>query len=430
MSDIVLNPITKVPNAKLDLPGSKSIANRVLLLAALADGVSLIHNVPDVSEDVVLMLKALVQLGIKIEKIDNSTTTKSSYKIFGCNGNVQVKNYSIFCGNSGTTIRFLTASLALMQGSYELTGVNRMKERPISDLVIALKELGADISYCENEGYPPLKTGVFIDSAIPTIRISGKISSQYLTGMLMALHLTRRQVSIQIYDELISKPYIDITIAILAKFGCEIDVTGNTYTITSKSNLRGIEYTIEPDASSASYFLALGAIKGIVTINNLSNNSLQGDRDFANVLSKMGANVRYLSNSIEVSANKLFPININMETMPDVAMTLAVMALFAKGTSKITGISSWKVKETNRILAMYNELTKLGALVEYTDDSITITPPEKIISNVEIDTYNDHRMAMCFSLVSAFGVPIIIKDKECVGKTFANYFEVFKELCY
>ena len=427
MPDIHLAKITKIPDSVLDLPGSKSIANRVLLLAAVADGQSIIHNVPDVSEDVVLMMDALKALGIQVTKINDNA---ASYKITGCNGIFPVKDATIFCGNSGTSIRFLTSVLALMSGSYQLTGIERMKERPIADLVDAIRQVGADIKYIEKDGFPPLKTNVYGDNNLDVINISGKVSSQYLTGVLMALPLLGRKITIHIKDELISKPYIDITVSIMRKFGCDIDINGNDYTINPISSLKAIEYTIEPDASSASYFLALGAIKGSVTINNLSDSSLQGDKNFAYALERMGAVVNYETNSINVSSGSINPININMESMPDVAMTLAVMALFAKGTSTISGIRSWKVKETDRILAMYTELTKLGAIVSITDDSITITPPDKINVDLAIDTYNDHRMAMCFSLVAAYGVPIIIRDYQCVGKTFANYFDVFCEICY
>ncbi len=429
MPDIYLAPITKTPKATLSLPGSKSIANRVLLLAAVANGDSIIHNVPEVAEDVVLMLEALTTLGVIIQKISHKDNL-SSYKISGGNGVFPVKNASIFCGNSGTSIRFLTSMLAFMDGQYELTGIERMKERPISDLVEAIQMVGADITYSENIGYPPLNTGMFIDNKIAVINISGRVSSQYLTGLLMALPLLRRKITVSIKDELISKPYIDITVAIMQKFGCHIEINGSDYTINPIEYLKAVEYTIEPDASSASYFLALGAIRGDITINNLSNNSLQGDKEFAKCLDIMGAEVSYQTNAINVRSKFIKPININMEAMPDVAMTLAVLALFAHGTSVITGIRSWKVKETDRILAMYTELTKLGASVSITDDSIEISPPAKINPDVAIDTYNDHRMAMCFSLVVAYGVPVTIREYQCVGKTFANYFDIFKQICY
>lgn len=454
MTDIKLNPITKAPVVNLDLPGSKSIANRVLPLAAVATGVSIIHNIPSDSEDVALMLKALECLGgiakdisvsndVRVKDMaSGSHVTAKSYEIHGCGGAFPNKNAEIFCGNSGTTIRFLGAILAVMDGSYVLDGVKRMHERPIKDLVAALTQIGADITYLKNNGYPPLKTLPFVDNRIDKISISGKISSQYLTGVLLASSLLKREVTIEVYDELISKPYVDITLALLAKFGVKIDSsnTENSYIIDTSlvnNSLTGIEYTVEPDASSASYFLALGAITGDVAVNNLSANSLQGDRNFAKVLQLMGADVVYNDNNIRVrpgevmqKTHKLTAIEINMEDMPDVAMTIAVMALFADGTTTITGIHSWKVKETDRLVAIRNELTKLGAKVSITDSSISITPSATINHNVAIDTYNDHRIAMCFSLIAAYGVAVTIKDYECVNKTFPNYFKLFQEICY
>jgi 3-phosphoshikimate 1-carboxyvinyltransferase len=460
MSNLSLSPRTKTINSSLDLPGSKSIANRVLLLAAVAHGTSIIHNVPDVSEDVVLMLEALKHLGVKITKlpIKSNASSTSSYQIDGCDGEFSVKNATIFCGNSGTSIRFLLATLALMPGSYILTGIERMKERPIKDLVLALNQVGAKIDYMENQGYPPLQTHPFVNNQQSTIasgawqaspinienqnyigkanlelgvRLSGQMSSQYLTGLLMALPLLQSDITVHIYDELISKPYVDITIALLAKFGCKIENNGNDYYIRAGSKLTGIEYTVEPDASSASYFLAMGALNGNIKVNNLSEHSLQGDKKFAYVLQQMGAKVEYQTNAIIVQhQGKLRAIDIDMQEMPDVAMTIAILVLFADGMSCIRGISSWKVKETDRLQAIYNELTKLGAVVTMTNDSITITPPDKIKHNIAINTYNDHRMAMCFSLVAVADVPVTINDYECVGKTFANYFEVFNSLCY
>lgn len=432
MNSLKLLPRTKSINADLNLPGSKSIANRVLLMAAVAYGTSIIHNVPDVSEDVQLMLNAIGQLGIRVNKIaSDDTNGSSSYEIEGCGGEFQVKTAEIFCGNSGTTIRFLGAMLALMPGKYVLTGIQRMKERPIGDMLSALELLGAKIKCVEKPGFPPFVTEPYKDNYIGTVGISGRLSSQYLTGLLMALPILKRDIKVHIFDELISKPYVDVTLALLTKFGAVVDNRGNDYIIHGGGGLHAIEYTIEPDASSASYFLAMGAINGKVSIFNLSESSLQGDREFAKVLQCMGAKVDYMQNSIIVRCNgRLKPIDLNMQHMPDVAMTIAIMSLFADGTSTISGISSWKLKETDRLQAMYNELTKLGADVVITDDSIQITPPKELRSDVAIDTYNDHRMAMCFSLIAAYGKPIIINDYECVGKTFANYFNVFNKICY
>lgn len=430
--DMVLQPINKPINTTIDLPGSKSIANRVLPLAAFANGVSVIHNVPDVGEDVQLMLSALTALGFQVEKIATVANGCSSYKIHGCGGELSVKHAELFLGNSGTSIRFLTAMLAVCDGKYVLTGIERMKERPIKDLVLALRNLGCEINCLENEGYPPLQTMPFNDQGTPEIELSGKISSQYLTGLLMALPLLQRDVNVKIYDELISRPYVEITLALLQKFGVNSqEIAPNVFKIFANNGFKAVEYTVEPDASSASYFLAMAAINGEVTINHLSANSLQGDKNFAHVLEQMGANVTYNANTIYCkSAGQLNAVTVNMEDMPDVAMTIAVLAIFATGTTTITGISSWKVKETDRLFAIYTELRKLGAQVSYTDDSITIAPPAKINANVAIDTYNDHRMAMCFSLVAVGGIPVIINDYHCVGKTFANYFDLFEDMLY
>ena len=429
MTNIILKAVTIKLDIILNLPGSKSIANRVLLLAAVACGENIIHNVPVVSEDVMLMLEALIKLGVCIKKLDEVDGC-ASYKIIGCNGSFPVKQAEIFCGNSGTTIRFLTAMLSVMDGAYILTGIARMKERPIVDLINALKQIGANIGYVENSGYPPIKIQPFRYNNNELIKISGKTSSQYLTGVLMAMPLVKNNIIIEIIDELISKPYIDITLGLLEIFGCEIKARENNYIIENDVDIYAVNYTIEPDASSASYFLAMGALRGQVAINNLSHSSLQGDKNFASTLSLMGAVVDYSDVQIRVTSAQLHGITVNMEDMPDVAMTLAVVALFATGKTTIMGIQSWKVKETDRLQAMYNELTKLGARVSRTDSSITIEPPQKILENIAIDTYNDHRMAMCFSLIAVGGVPVIINNYQCVGKTFANYFDIFNQLMY
>ena len=431
MLDMPLAASRKTIQASLDLPGSKSIANRVLPLAALAHGASILENVPDVGEDVSLMLNALKTLGIQIEKLSQQPNGCSIYKVNGCGGVLPVTNAEIFCGNSGTTIRFLTALLALLPGNYLLTGVERMKERPIKDLLAALAQVGAQIKCNENEGYPPLQTSPLQDSLCPQIGISGKVSSQYLTGLLMALPQLKREIELEITDELISKPYVEITLALLALFGVKVSRDNpQHYRLLAQPSLSAVNYTIEPDASSASYFLAMGALNGLVQVNNLSASSLQGDKNFAKVLAQMGAKVEYAPNFIRVAKGELKAISVNMEDMPDVAMTIAVVALFALGTTEISGISSWKVKETDRLVAIYTELSKLGAEVSYTADSISITPPAIIKQNIKIDTYNDHRMAMCFSLLAVAGVAVTINNYQCVGKTFANYFVLFNDLVY
>lgn len=424
---LTLAPRKRNIQATLDLPGSKSIANRVLLLAAIAEGTSVLHHVPDLSEDVQLMMQAIQQLGVTITPL----STPHSYHIVGCGGVFPVKSAQIFCGNSGTTIRMLTALLSLLPGKYILTGTERMKHRPIQDLADSLRQLGADITYLERIGYPPLSIGSFKDSLVSTITCSGKDSSQYLTGLLIALSAINREVVIQVKEGLRSKSYVNMTMDILAQFGREVMNKDFNYNLNSIVPLKAIEYTIEPDASSASYFLACAALNGSVTINGIGKNSLQGDKDFALILSAMGAEVIYEDNAITVKADKpLKAIHVNMESMPDAAMTLAVLCLFAEGTSHISGIGTWKIKETNRLHAMQSELIKLGAKVSISDDAITIRPPQKINSGVAIDTYDDHRMAMSFSLLAAYGIEVTINHYRCVGKTFANYFNVFQRLCY
>ncbi len=424
---LTLAPRKKNIEATLDLPGSKSIANRVLLLAAVAKGTSILHNVPDVAEDVRLMIHALQQLGVAIVPLNKP----HSYRILGCDGVFPIKTAQLFCGNSGTTMRMLTALLSLMSGEYTLIGTERMKHRPIGDLVDSLRQLGADITYLERVGYPPLSIGPFRDRATAEISCSGKDSSQYLTGLLMALSAMSRNGVIRVKDGLRSKSYVDMTLSLLSKFGCAVICEDLHYTLKSARPLQAIEYTIEPDASSASYFLACAALNGCVTINNMGKNSLQGDKNFAAILEKMGAEVVYHHNAITVRAHTaLKAININMENMPDAAMTLAVLCLFAEGTSHISGIGTWKIKETDRLHAIQTELIKLGAKILTSDDTITITPPQKLNEGVAIDTYDDHRMAMSFSLVAAAGVEVVINHYRCVGKTFANYFNLFQQLCY
>jgi 3-phosphoshikimate 1-carboxyvinyltransferase len=468
LKNLYLPPSTYPVRAVLNLPGSKSIANRVLLLAALADGESIIHNVPCVAEDVVLMLQSLQQLGVRIERIDNNANNaegSASYKIIGCCGEFPVREATIFCGGSGTLTRFLTAVLAFMpHANYQITGIKRLLERPISDLVDALLQCGADITYSQNDGFLPLKIGgypqrnIVNDKSIQNnsskykdrIMVNGNISSQFLSGLLIGVGgVLNEMQEIVVVDELMSKPYIDMTVALLIMFGVDI-ITGvdsnnklkyiihnghqNHRNYQNKIShkcryLKSCTYTIEPDASSASYFLAMGSINhGDITINHLSGKSLQGDKNFAQVLAKMGALSDYLPDSIRVRGRKLKAIEVDMQDMPDVAMTLAVLALFATGTTIIHGISTWRVKETDRAYAMYTELTKLGATVVLDFNTITITPPKQILSNISIDTYNDHRIAMCFSLVALANVPIIIDDYECVNKTFANYFDVYSAI--
>ena len=428
-----------IASGTIKLPGSKSISNRTLLLAALAeDNLSLIkhkevYELLD-SDDTARMLEALQTLGVKLEKYHNI-----AWRVTGCGGNFPNKNTDLFLGNAGTAFRPLTAALALSGGHYTLFGVARMHERPIGDLVDALRQIGANIEYLESEGFPPLKISpANIDVSKP-IKIRGNVSSQFLTALLMALPLTKQEATIEVVGELISKPYIEITLNLMEKFGVHVQREGwQRFTVPANASYWAPnQYFVEGDASSASYFLAAGAIAAhngeSVIVHGVDLNSIQGDIRFVNEIEKMGAIVNSDGISvgfIKVSAptGKLKAIDLDCNHIPDAAMTLAIMALFAEGTTTLRNIASWRVKETDRITAMATELRKVGAIVEEGADYITITPPKELTPNAVIDTYDDHRMAMCFSLVSLGGVPITINDPKCVAKTFPNYFEEFAKI--
>lgn len=422
MNNIKLLPVIDNINITLEVPGSKSITNRMLLLSAVADGESIISNINS-SEDVNLMLQALINLGVEIVQLSNNYNS-CTYKIIGCNGKFPIKNYEIFCGNSGITMRLLSGALSVMDGSYLLTGTKRMKERPIADLFHALKQIGVQIDYLEKQGFPPLKISSFKNNNNHDISISGINSSQYLSSLLIAVATLNENYTITILDELVSKPYVDMTVRLLQLFGINIEVSNNLKKIKIyKSKLQGINYHIEPDATSATYFLAMGAINGSILIKNLTIKSIQGDKDFAEILRKMGTGIEYLEYGIRAfNKGDLTGISVDMNNMPDAAMTLAVLALFAKGKTTISGIQSWVNKETNRIVAMVTELRKFGAEIIVNNNCMVIIPPKKIKQPVAVDTYNDHRIAMAFSILLVGGVEVIINDYRCVDKTFVNYF--------
>ncbi len=408
------------------LPGSKSISNRVLLLAALSDGVTEVRDLLH-SDDTERMLDALRILGIAVEPLGNS-----AYRITGCGGNFPNKEAELFLGNAGTAFRPLTAALALSGGSYELSGVARMHERPIGDLVDALRQLGADIQYLGNEGFPPLQISPAM-LAGDTVEVRGDVSSQFLTGLLMALPLTGQTVRVRVVGELISKPYIEITLAMMERFGVNVvKQDEQDFFVFGGCRYKSPgEIFVEGDASSASYFLAAGAIGGgPVRVTGVGKNSVQGDVKFAEALALMGAQISIGDNWMEAKAPEggmLKAIDLDCNHIPDAAMTLAVLALYAKGTTTLSNIASWRVKETDRIHAMATELRKVGATIEEGADFIRITPQatsHKLqATSSAIDTYDDHRMAMCFSL-AAFGKGIRINDPGCVAKTFPDYFSV------
>jgi 3-phosphoshikimate 1-carboxyvinyltransferase len=412
-------------SGQVTLPGSKSITNRILLLSAIADGTTTIIG-PLVSDDTLHMIDALKKLQVDLTQKDNGDIL-----IHGTRGNFKNKSAEIFLGNAGTAFRPLTAALSFSKGQYTLSGLPRMHERPIKDLVDALLQLNADITYLDQEGYPPLKISPSEIMINGPIKIRGDISSQFLTSLLMAMPLTKKEVVIEIVGDLISKPYIDITLNLMARFGIHVKkIDWKHFVIPgSSSYVSPGEIFVEGDASSASYFLAAGALAGDIEVKGIGRNSIQGDVKFAEALVLMGADINILEASIQIKkVAALQAINLDCNHIPDAAMTLAVLALFAKGTTKLLNIGSWRVKETDRIKAMANELRKLGAAVTEGNDFIEITPPLKIKEHVEIDTYDDHRMAMCFSLVSLRNIPITINDPACVNKTFPTYFEVLESI--
>ena len=424
MSDYLDLPALAGARGIVRLPGSKSISNRILLLSALAAGTTLVKGLLD-SDDTRVMLDALHRLGVTWQRVEGT----DDYRVDGVGGAFPVKYANLFLGNAGTAYRSLTAACALAGGDYTLTGVARMHERPIGDLVDALRQAGAQIDYLESDGYPPLHILPHEDGA-SEITVKGNVSSQYLTGLLLSAPLLGREVAIALDGELISKPYVEITLNLMKRFGIVVKRDGwQRFTVPVAGYKSPGSIEVEGDASSASYFLAAGAIgRGPVRVEGVGRNSIQGDVRFAEALARMGAEVGFGPNWIECRlgcADRLHAIDLDCNHIPDAAMTLAILALFGDGTTTLKNIASWRVKETDRIAAMAAELRKLGATVEEGADYIRVTPPAKLTANAQIDTYDDHRMAMCFSLVSLAGVPVRINDPKCVNKTFPDYFEKF-----
>jgi len=408
------------------LPGSKSISNRILLLAALSGGTTVIQDLLD-SDDTRVMLDALRSLGCGVKHSGDLV------EITGLGGHAPAAHARLFLGNAGTAMRPLTAALAVIGGEFELSGVARMHERPIGDLVDALRQLGCEIDYLGVDGYPPLRIGRPALRIGAPIRVRGDVSSQFLTALLMALPLVARQdIVIEVVGELISKPYIEITLNLLARFGIAVRREGwERFTIPAGSSYKSPgSIHVEADASSASYFIALGAIAAqagtAVRIAGVGEDSIQGDIRFIDAARLMGAQVQGEPNALTVSrgAWPLKAIDLDCNHIPDAAMTLAVMALFADGTTTLRNIASWRVKETDRLAAMAKELRKLGAEVVEGADFIQVAPPVEWRA-ASIHTYDDHRVAMCFSLAAfnATGVPVRIEDPKCVAKTFPDYFE-------
>jgi len=419
------------------LPGSKSISNRVLLLAALCQGTTTVHDLLD-SDDTRVMLNALRVLGCGIRQ------DGARVEIDGLDGKLSADSAKLFLGNAGTAMRPLTAALAVLGGDFEMSGIPRMHERPIGDLVDALRQLGCQIDYLGNDGYPPLRIGKPTLRLDAPIKVRGDVSSQFLTALLMALPLAaQKDIVIDVVGELISRPYIEITLNLLARFGVQVRRDGwQRFTIPAGCRLRSPgAIHVEADASSASYFIALGAIatrasgQNFIKIQGVGADSIQGDIRFMEAAQMMGAQIESGLNWLKVSrgAWPLKAIELDCNHIPDAAMTLAVMALYADGTTTLRNIASWRVKETDRIAAMATELRKLGATVVEGADFIQVTPPASIQDwqPASIHTYDDHRIAMCFSL-AAFNpaaIPVRIEDPKCVAKTFPDYFEALFSVC-
>jgi len=422
MKHLDLPPLGRVAGT-LRLPGSKSISNRVLLLSALAKGKTQLRGLLD-AEDTRVMLDALQKLGVRIDTRDIDSLVVAG------EGRFEPRKLDLFLGNAGTAFRPLTAALAICGGEYRLMGKPRMHQRPIRDLVEPLRRIGANIEYLGNEGYPPLLVRTGSIKVAGTIPMRGNVSSQYLSALLMALPLAGGG-TVEIEGELISRPYVTITLNMMRKFGNEVTVNGwRSFDVRGFDYVAPSEIYVEGDASSASYFLAAGAIGGgPVRVLGVGRDSIQGDVAFTEVLAAMGANVDIGPDWIEVSSSgELHPIDMDLNHIPDAAMTAAVTALFARGPSMIRNIGSWQVKETDRITAMARELRKFGATVVEGPDFLKITPPAKLKAGVAVDTYDDHRMAMCFSLAALGGVPVRINEPDCVAKTFPEYFVEFDRL--
>ncbi len=437
LPDIQIGPFTRAQGS-IVLPGSKSISNRALLLAALSSGTTTLKNLLD-ADDTQVMRNALRQLGLSVTDKENKVCV-----VEGCGGKFPVRDADLFMGNAGTAIRPLTAALAMQGGNYRLSGVARMHERPIRDLVDGLRQVGAKIDYELQEGYPPIQISAADIQIKDVVKVRGDVSSQFLTALLMALPLVAAEpVRIEVVGELISRPYIDITLKLMARFGVNVACPdAQSFVIPAKTSDAVYktpgQLSVEGDASSASYFLALGAIGGgPVRVLGVGRDSIQGDVAFADALALMGANITAGEDWIEVSGvknanGKLNGITIDCTEIPDAAMTLAVAALFAEGPTRLNSIASWRVKETDRIAAMAKELKKVGAIVEEGADYIVVQAPASLgdwkSPSEGIDTYDDHRMAMCFSL-AAFGPNVLkINDPNCVAKTFPTYFAEFAKV--
>lgn len=423
-----LEPVSALSGC-VRVPGSKSLSNRAVLLAALAQGETTLIGLLD-SDDTRHMLKAMTDLGVSWSRAEDGSVT-----VQGCAGRFPRVSGELFLGNAGTAVRTLAAALALhgADSGEEIVigGIARMHERPIGDLVDALRALGASVRYLGEDGYPPLAIGPRTQVDTDTVRIKGTVSSQFTTGLLQAAVLLGQGLNIDIDGELISKPYVDMTVSLMASFGVTVQRDGARFTVPAGAGYQSPgECQVEGDASSASYFLAAGLLGGgPVTVEGVGTASLQGDVAFADHLAQLGALVEKDATCIHVErSGPVRAFDQDFNDIPDAAMTFAVVALFADGPCTLRNIASWRVKETDRIDAMATELQKFGARVEQGEDWLRVWPCPEPAPNVEVETYDDHRIAMCFSLVSCAGVPVTILDPGCVAKTFPGYFDAFASL--
>lgn len=415
-----IDPIVKVSGA-VGLPGSKSISNRVLLLSALSSGTTELTNLL-VAEDTDMMIGALRALGVRIEQDGDHVI------VHGCAGKFPVKNADLFLGNAGTALRPLASTLAFSGGQYVLDGVARMRQRPIGHLVDALNSIGARVSCLKDEGFPPILIEPSTRITSDIVVVNGSVSSQFVSGLLIAAPqiAPSRGLIVRIEGELVSSPYVTLTCRLMAKFGVVVSNSVEDYVVPSHPYISPGKLNVESDASGASYFLALGALCGPLKVEGIGRDSIQGDASFVEYLAKMGAVVTRGENWIKTAppafGHKLEGISADYRQIPDAAMTIAAIAPLCSGPSTLRGIGSWRVKETDRIAAMATELTKVGCRVETGEDWMTIYPPEEL-KGAEFDTYDDHRMAMCMSLIAAGGVGVDIRNPGCVVKTFPDYFE-------
>ncbi|RUO31709.1 3-phosphoshikimate 1-carboxyvinyltransferase [Aliidiomarina sedimenti] len=428
MNTLKLDP-QRLASGKVRLPGSKSMANRALLLSALASGTTRLRNMLD-SDDTRYMRRALIQLGVGLREqtLDGELVIEVDGlgRLFQCSESQQ-----LHLGNAGTAMRPLAAALAFSQGDYVLTGDKRMFERPIGPLIEALTAMGADIEYQQNEGYPPLLVHGQAFSG-GSVCIDGSLSSQFITALLMVLPFNQVATHVTLTGELVSLPYIELTLAMMERFGVVVErISDREFMVPATGGYQSSgEFLIEGDASSASYFLAAAAIAGgTVRVEGTGQKSLQGDIAFASVLQQMGAKVTWGDDFIEVEKGRLEGGQFDLNAIPDAAMTIATTALFAAGATEIRNVYNWRLKETDRLAAMATELRKTGAEVEEGEDYLRIVPPTTI-KHAQIATYDDHRMAMCFALLAFAPAGVEIEDPACCAKTYPDFFQDFAKICH